>query len=209
MAIVTSYSSLLTAIGDWLARSDLTGFIPNFVQNFEEDFLREPKNYGRWMESALNVSIASSVATVPTDYLGLKYAYVNGSPSSKLDRASLNQCYGRYPRGGDTGRPVLIARDAGNFVFGPAPDSNYTIKGTYYAKPVLLRSFAADAAAHWMIINAPDVIIYGALLQSAPFLRNESRLPMWQQMYSLSLESYRRMNRDEDVSGSPSQETLG
>jgi hypothetical protein len=43
MAVVTSYATLQTAVADYLARSDLTSFIPNFVQNFEEDFYREPQ----------------------------------------------------------------------------------------------------------------------------------------------------------------------
>lgn len=208
MAIVASYTTLQTAIGDWLARSDLTTFIPNFIQNWEEDFLREPKNFGRWMETSLSTAIASSVIAVPSAYLGLKYAYVNGSPSSRLDRVSLNQLYGRYPRGGDTGRPVWISRDTTNFVFGPAPDDTYTIKGVYWAKPTLLRSFAADAAAHWIIVNAPDLAIYGSLLHAAPFLRNDSRLEVWQVMYERALMSYRRMQVDEDSSGSPVQEVL-
>lgn len=208
MSIVTSYSTLQTAIADWLARSDLSAYIPNFIQNFEENFLREPKNFGRWMEASLSIAIASNVAAVPASYLGLKYAYVNGSPSTPLDRKSLNQTLGKYPRGGTTGVPIYIARDGANFIFGPEPDSTYTIKGTYWAKPTLLRSFAADAAAHWLIVNAPDICIYGALIQSAPFLRNDSRLAVWQAMYADAVNSYRMMNRDEDTSGSPSQETL-
>lgn len=208
MAVITSYTTLLTAVSDELARSDLTSFLPNFVQNWEEDFLREPKNFGRWMEANLSTAIASSVVAVPAAYLAMKYAYVDGSPASRLDRVSLNQLYGRYPRGDTTGRPVWYARDNTNFVFGPAPDSTYTIKGTYWAKPTLLRSFAADAAAHWIIVNAPDLALYGALCHSAPFLRTDSRLPMWKTIYDTQLQSYRRLNMDEDVSGSPSQEVL-
>lgn len=208
MAVVTSYTTLLTAVTDWLARSDLTTFVPNFVQMWEEDFLREPKNFGRWMEASADPVIASSVVTVPSAYLGLKYAYVSGSPSSRLDRASINQLYGRYPRGSDTGLPAWIAREAGNFVFGPAPDSTYTIHLLYWAKPTLLRSFAANAAAHWIIVNAPDLAIYGSLIAAEPFLQNDKRLGLWQTMYDRALVSYRRLQRDEDVSGSPIQEVL-
>lgn len=208
MAVISSYTTLLTAISDELARSDLTSFLPNFVQMWEEDFLREPKNFGRWMEANLSSAISSSVVAVPAAYLAMKYAYVNGSPSSRLDRVSLNQLYGRYPRGSDTGLPVWYARDNTNFVFGPAPDSTYTIKGTYWAKPTLLRSFAADAAAHYLIVNAPDLCLYGSLMHSAPFLRNDSRLEMWGIVYAKCLESYRRLQMDEDVSGSPVQEVL-
>ena len=209
MAIISSYSTLLTAITDYLKRSNLTTFAPNFVQNWEEEFYREPMNFGRWMETSGTIgTIASSVVAVPSDYLGLKVAYVNGSPSTRLDRKSLTQMYGRYPRGGDTGTPQWIARDGASFIFGPPPDSAYVIKGTYWAKPTLLRSFAADAAAHWLIVNAPDLVLYGSLLQAEPFSKNDARIPVWQGMYQRSLDSYRRLHIEEDDSGSPFCEVL-
>jgi hypothetical protein len=208
MAVISGYASLKTAIGDFLSRSDLTLFTDNFIQNWEERFYRQPKNFGRWMETSLSTAISSSVIAVPAAYLGLKYAYINGSPSSRLDRLSLNQLYGRYPRGDQTGLPVAISRDVSNFVFGPAPDSNYTVKGVYWAKPTLIRSFAADAAAHWLIVNAPDLVLYGSLLQAEPFIKNDARVPLWRDMYNDALKDYRDLHRDEDQSGSPSQEVL-
>lgn len=208
MAIVTSYSTLLTAVQDYLNRSDLSSFAPNFVQNWEERFFRQPRNFGRWMEAALNDDISSGVIPLPTGYLGLKYAYLNASPSSKLDRVSLNQMYGTYPRGGETGRPRWIARDTTNFVFGAIPDSDYNVRGVYWAKPTLLRSFAADAAAHWIIVNAPDLALYGALLEASPFIVNDERVPLWKAAHDMALQDYRDLNNEEDVSGSPIQEVL-
>lgn len=208
MAVITGYASLQTAIGEWLAKSNLTTFIPNFIQNWEEKFYRQPMNFGRWMEVDLSSAIASSVITVPTDYLNLKYAYVDGAPATRLERVSIDQLYGRYPRGQTTGRPCWIARDAASFVFGPNPDSTYTIKGVYWAKPTLIRSFAADAAAHTLILNSPDLLLYGALCESAPFLRSDGRLAMWKQLYSDALQDYRDLYKEEERSGSPSQEVL-
>jgi hypothetical protein len=208
MAVITSYSTLQTAITDYLAKSNLSTFTPNFIQNWEEKFLRQPLNFGRWMEASLSSAIASSVLAVPASYLGLKYAYVDGSPASRLDRVSLNQLYGTYPRGGDSGRPRWVSRDTTNFVFGPIPDSDYTIKGVYWAKPTLLRSFASDAAAHWIIVNAPDLALYGALLEAAPFLHNDKRITVWDGFYKQALQNYRDLQREEDVSGSPIQEVL-
>lgn len=208
MAVVTSYTTLQTAIGDWLARSNLTTFVPNFIQNWEEDFYREPKNFGRWMEVSDDPVIASSVITVPSDYLQLKYAYVSGSPSSRLDRVSLNQLYGRYPRGMATNLPVWIAREGANFILGPPPDSAYTIHRVYWGKPTNIRTSATDASAHYLILNAPDLCIYGSLIAAVPFIKDDARISIWQGMYDRALESYRRLQRDEDTSGSPVQEVL-
>lgn len=208
MAIISSYTTLQTAVTDYLARSNLSTFVPNFIQNWEEDFYREPKNFGRWMEVSDDPVIASSVITVPTDYLALKYAYVTGSPSTRLDRVSINQLYGAYPRGSDTGVPVWIAREGSNFIFGPAPDSTYTIHRVYWGKPTNIRTSATDASAHYMIVNAPDVCLFGSLLQAEAFIKNDGRIGMWKTMHDNALDSYRRLQRDEDYSGSPSQETL-
>lgn len=209
MGLVVDYTSLKTDIADTLARSDLTSAIPGFIQKWEEKFLRQPRNFGRWMEAELSGTIASSVLAVPADYLGLKVAYINSSPATPpLGRVSLTQLYGRYPRNGGTDVPGLIARDRTNFVFGPAPDSEYEVLGTYWAKPTVIRSAPADAAEHWIIVNAPDLAVYGALLQSAPYLQNDKRLGTWQALYNDALQDYRDLHQDEDVSGGALREVL-
>ena len=204
MAVITSYSTLQTAVTDYLARSDLSSWVPNFIQNCEERFYRDPLNVGAWMESALNISndATTGLAAVPTDYLRLKNAYLSGILAPPLVRVSLEQLYARYPRSGTLSQPQYIARDGSNFVFGPVPSGSYTIVGTYYAKPVLLRNFASDAAAHWMIVNAPDLLLYGALLEAEPFLKNDQRLVLWKSAYDMAVDTYRRMQAEEDQSGS-------
>lgn len=208
MAVITSYTTLLTEVQNWLARSGLSADAPAFVQMWEEDFYREPKNFGRWMEVSDDPVIASSVITVPTDFLALKYAYVSGSPSSRLDRVSLNQLYGRYPRGMATGLPAWIAREGGSFIFGPPPDSTYTIHRVYWGKPTNLRTASTDASAHYLIVNAPDLCLFGSLSQATAFIKDDARIALWQSRLDRALESYRRLQRDEDTSGSPVQEVL-
>jgi hypothetical protein len=201
MAVITSYSTLLAEVASELARSDLTAAIPGFVQSWEEDFLMDPDNRGAWMETALSVVLSNNVAAVPTapQYLGLKIAYFSGG--LPLGRKSLEALYARYPRGrGTAGVPAFVARNGANFEFGPETQSG-TLLGTYYAKPTLLRSFAADAAAHYLIVNAPQLCLYGALLHATPYIRKDERLTTWKLAYDLQVDSYRRKNSDEDSSG--------
>lgn len=202
MAVITTYTTLLTAVGDYLARSDLSTFTPNFVQNWEERFLREPENWGSWMETALSVAIASDVAAVPSGYLALKVGYISGQNSTPLKRISLDQLYQRFPRaGGSGGTPAYIARNGSNFEFGPMGSG--TLVGTYWAKPTVLRSFASDAAAHFLIVNAPDLVLYGALIEAEPFIKNDVRLQTWSNLYQVALSAYQSRMRAEDFSGSP------
>lgn len=160
------------------------------------------------METSADTAIAAGVIAVPAAYRGLKHAYVVGQSGRGLERLSINQLYGRYPRAADSGLPVAISREGSNFVFGPVPDSNYTIHLLYWAKPTVMRSAAADAAAHWVIVNAPDLAIYGALCAAEPFIKNDPRFPLWQGLYERALRTYRDQMREEDMSGSPIQEVL-
>lgn len=200
MAVIINYTTLQTAVGDYLARSDLTTFIPNFVQNWEERFYRDPENWATWMESALNVTLAGNVAALPSDYLGLRVAYFSGGIA--LKRITLEMLYARYPRGqGSAGTPAFIARNRSQFEFGPEIQSGAVI-GTYYAKPTNIRSAATDASTHHLIVHCPDLCLYGSLLEAEPFIKNDPRIMVWKAAWDLAIESYRMKFKDEMYSGS-------
>jgi hypothetical protein len=183
-----------------MARSDLTAAIPGFVQSFEERFLSDPENHAVWMESALSVTLSNNVAALPSDYLGLRIAYFSTYPP--LKRITLEQLYARYPRGGGSaGVACFIARNGSNFEFGPQTQSG-TLAGTYYAKPTLLRNFGSDAAAHFLIVNFPQMCLWGSLLAAEAFIKNDPRLPMWAQAYAMEVDTYRNRFAAEKYSGS-------
>lgn len=200
MSVITNYTTLQTAVGDYLARSDLSGYIPNFIQNWEERFYRDSKNWASWMETALSVTTSSGVAALPADYLGLKIAYVSGNSTAPLKRITLEQMYSRFPRSGGAGLPGYISRSGSNFVFGPVASDGLTIAGIYYAKQTVLRT--DSDGINWLITNAPDLCLYGALLEAEPFLMNDKRTPVWAEFYRLAIDAYRSQFKEEEY-GSP------
>lgn len=206
MAVITNYTTLQTAVTDYLARTDLSTFVPNFVQNFEERFYRDPKNFGSWMETAYTQNIASGVIAVPNDFLAWKVVAI-GSPARKLQPVPLSQLFDKFPRGGETGYPKLIARNGSNFNFGPIPDSAYEVSGTYFAKPANLRT--DSDGANWLTANAPDLLLYGSLKEAEPFLKNDERVALWSGFYDSALAAYRDLQRATDLSGGPLQVLIG
>lgn len=197
MAIISGYTSLLTAVGDYLARDQLTSYLPNFVQNMEEKFYRDASNWARWMETDFSATVSSNVAALPSNYLDASSLYVSGYIAQPLKRISLDQLYARYPRSGDVGVPMYFSRSGSNLVFGPLATNGLVISGTYFAKPTALRVYAADAAAHWLIVNAPDILLYGSLLEAMPFLIDDSRVMLWKSMYDDAIRAYREMFTEE------------
>src|SRR5437899_475493 len=78
----TTYAELQAAIASWLARDDLTAYIPDFITIFEAAAARKLKV--RLQESTTTLTPSSGVATIPTDYLGHRRVTWTGSPVHEL-----------------------------------------------------------------------------------------------------------------------------
>lgn len=197
MSLITDYSTLVTAITDYLARSDLSSFVPNFLQNCQGKIYRTTRI--RPAEAALSGTITAGVLACPTDYIALRYAYIDASPTGWLERSTPEVLLKSYSTRSASGRPKLIAREADNFIFGPFPDDTYSVVGIYYK---LLPLLSASNATNWYVTNAPEVLLYGALLEAQPFLMNDKRMPTWQMLYDQALATVKELHRSENYSGS-------
>lgn len=205
MAIITDFATLSTAIGDYLNRSDLTTFIPNFIQGCENKLYKNLRI--RAMENALSVTVSSGVAALPTSpaYIELKYAYVSASPIVPLKRIPPEQIYAQFPvrSGGQT--PKYIAVEGSSFIFGPYP-SNVTIGGVYYGR---LTALGSGNTTNWFTTNAPDLLLYGSLLEAEPFLVNDPRLATWKAMYDFSYKAVKDEETRQKSSGGSIATRLG
>jgi len=83
-----------------------------------------------------------------------------------------------------TEEPVFYADyNYTNWLILPPPDEAYPFEVLYYELPVLLD----DAnQTNWLTDYAPQVLLYASLLEATPFLKNDDRIPVWQQMYDRS-----------------------
>lgn len=193
---ISSYSELQTAVGNWLNRSDLTSYIPDFIMLGERRIYRTLRI--RTMETALSSTISSGVIAVPSDYVELKFSYVDGTPTQFLQRKKAEFIYEKYPTRSSTAKPKYIAREGSNFIFGPYADSAYTVKGIYYAR---LSALSGSNTTNWFTTNAPDILLWAALCAAEPFLRNDERLAMWNAQFDASAKSIQAEDDQEDHSG--------
>jgi hypothetical protein len=178
---ITTYAELQTAVSNWLHRADLASIVPDLITIGENRIFREVRV--RVMESALNGTMASGVLAVPADYLELKSAYIDGTPVSQLQRSTLTQIYSEYPLRSSTCKPTKIARQGDNFIFGPYPDGDYTVKGIYYAKPTSIAT-----TANSLFLANPDLYLFAALSEASAFIKNDARIQLWESKY-LSVKS--------------------
>ena len=175
---LSTYSDLHTAVANWSHRSDLTSILPDLILVAENRIWRDVRC--REMETALSATIASGVIALPTGYLDLKFAYVDGSPTQSLTRSSASQVYQSYPNRVSDGKPKMIAREGTNLIFGPYPDSTYTIKGIYYQQ---LTSIQTSANA--LFVKYPDLYLFATLAEVATYTRDQNAVSEWNQKFQL------------------------
>lgn len=201
MALAT-YSDLTTAVANWLHRSDLTSYIPDFITLAETRIYREVRS--RDMETAFSTAIASGVVALPASYIDLKFAYVDRSPSNWLDRKSAQWIYQNYPQRTSDGLPRFIARQGSNFIFGPYPDSGYTVAGVYYKN-----LGAVSSSAHALFVSNPDLYVFGALCEAEPYIIRDARVALWKAKYNEIRDQINDLADEEDLSGGSLRVTVG
>lgn len=169
---ISTYAELQTAVGSWLARDNLTAIIPDLIMIGEKWLFRKART--RDMETALSVTISGGTATVPTDFLAIKHARIDGSPSKPLRVRPATWIMERYPTRSSDGKPGFIAADGSTFIFGPFPDSGYTVLGIYYARPAVIAT-----SANAVFTANPDLYLFAALAEAYPYLKGDARVPLW------------------------------
>lgn len=173
MSLDGTYNGLKATLQDFLHRSDLSTPAADLILLGELWIMRNVR--ATEMETALSDSIAAGgTLTAPTGFLGLKNAYVDGSPTQKLYVMSIAQLLDKYPLRSSDGKPKFIAYDAGTFHFGPFPDSTYTVKGTYYKRQGPLSSAVYD-----LFTNHQDLFLMASLCEAEPYIKNDKRMPLW------------------------------
>lgn len=100
---------------------------------------------------------------------------------------SYEYCRTYWPDQSEVGEPEFYADyDYRHWLFAATPDENYPVEIVYYELPPLLDDAQQQ---NWLTDYAPNALLYGTLLEATPFLKNDERIPIWQNFYDMSISS--------------------
>ena len=180
---LTTYAELKTSIGDWLNRSDLTSVIPDFISLAEAQIERTLRT--RQMIVRANASFDAQYGAVPSDFLETKSLKLTSTnPETPLQFLSIDALDNEMTKYTASGKPKFFGVVGGQLRIVPTPDSNYTTELTYYAK---LTKLSSSVSSNWLLASSPDIYLYGALLQAAPYLQDDARIQTWATLYERAL----------------------
>ncbi|MGF7213092.1 hypothetical protein GGE65_007728 [Skermanella aerolata] len=169
---LANYSDLQTSIASWLNRDDLVSVIPDFIKLAEvklNALLRMPQ----MVKEVTLTPDADGIAALPTDCLEVlsvrdgRYA---------LDPLSVDLLV-RSPGYNLSGEALNYAQAGMELWLAPKTSAPVTLQYLAAITPL------ASNSTNWLLVLAPDLYLFGALAASAPFLRDDARLPVWKQMH--------------------------
>ena len=195
---ISNYTELKTAVANWLDRDDLTDRIPEFIALAEARFNRVLR-----LRSMETKQTASTVAgqrnlALPTNYIQMRNFQVNSSPLVTLSYVT-PEIYDRVWGGSTSGTPKFYTILADEVSLGPIPGSVMTVEMLFYKK---FESLSDSVATNWLITNAPDIYLYGTMLEAEPFIMNDERVPLWAQALQQGVSDLQEQDNKDRHSGS-------
>ncbi len=196
---LSTYADLKTSVANYLARTDLTDQIPDFISLAERRILREVRIRQMLVSLDLTATAGSNKIALPANFLEARDLVVVGNPTKPMNYLSPS-ALSRNSLSSVSGQPANYTILAEEFQLAPSPDFAYTLSLLYFAKPA---SLSDDNQSNILLVNLPDMLLYAALLEAEPYLMNDARLATWVSMYERASVSVEKSNETGQYSGVP------
>ena len=200
----TTYTELKASVADYLARTDLTAQIPDFITLAEKRLKRDLRIRQMLKVVTATTTAADSTVGLPSDFLSMRDLHVSTNPVSSIEYLSPSNFY-RNARTTESGVPTKYTVLAAEFQFAPIPDSAYTLSMLYYAAPPELSS---SVSSNVFLVTCPDLLLYGALGEAEPYLLNDSRIQTWAALYDRGITSLSSSDESGEFASSPLSITI-
>lgn len=195
---ITTYAELKTNIADFLNRDDLTSVSSTFVSLAEADLNRQIRHWRQ--EKRSTAEIDTQYSAIPADMLEVIRFYITSGDTRPLELISQAEMLDRKFRNLNTsGQPAYYAVTAGELEVYPVPDGTYTSELYYFGKTDALSD---SNTSNWILEHYPDAYLYGSLIHSAPYLKDDARIQVWAALYQSAIDSINQASEKAKFGGS-------
>lgn len=191
MAVLQTYSTLKAEIARYLKRSptELDTDLDYWIAQAELRISREvrPRGYQRYATSTFTQS--DRLIEIPNNLIGVISFFVinNSNVRTPVFRREYSWLNDYWPDTNEEGVPQYYANiDGVRFAVAPTPEDDYQYELSYYER---LQPLDAGNQTNWLTENAYDLLLFAALLETPPFLRDDERTQTWQTYYDRAAAS--------------------
>ena len=191
----TDYAVLKATLADWLDRTDLTDRIPDFIALAEAKLNRDLRI--RAMEARSVAPVSGEYLALPPGFMSARRLKALGNPPRTLQYMTPEVLDDTYRGNPGLVQAFTVHRD--EIQFGPVPSETVQVEMVYYQR---ITPLGADNPSNWFLTHAPDVLLYGSLLEAAAFLADDPRMNVWKPLYENAITDLIRQDKRDRHSGS-------
>tara|TARA_R110000851_G_scaffold97428_4_gene211145 strand:+ start:1648 stop:2268 length:621 start_codon:yes stop_codon:yes gene_type:complete len=182
---ITTYTELKAAIADFLNRDDLSATVPTFISLAEADIQRRVRHWR--MEKRSTAELDTQYSAIPADFVEVIRMYITSGDTKPLELISQGELLDRKRKNLNTsGSPSYYAITAGEIEVFPVPDGTYDLELYYIAR---IPALSDSNASNWLLERYQDAYLYGSLVHSAPYLKDDARAQMWAALYQSAVDA--------------------
>ena len=202
---ITSYTLLKSSVADWLVRADLTSRIPDFISLFEAKMNRDLRCAQMETRSYATVNTSSNepeFVTLPGDFQTMRRLRLSGETGKpSLEFVSAQQMDSlRYDRANVSGVPAYYTIVGEELELFPTPNDDYELEILYRAN---LDGLSGSNSSNWLLDIAPDAYLYGTLMEAAPYLKDDERIPLWAAGLQNAVDGLNRIGFEQTFAAGP------
>lgn len=184
-----SYSALKTEVQGYLEDTDLATEVDTFLALFEAYVKRELRIRSMMKRCQAVLSTTTRYLALPAGFRLMHTLRLLTDPVTVMKFVSIDEM-NRHIQSA-TGKPELFTVHE-EIEFDRISDSAYNAEMLYYADFTGLSDANTSNA---LLVEAPDLYLFGTLLEAAPYLDNDERIPTWESKFARSLESVQTSDR--------------
>lgn len=187
---LTTYAELQASIQSWLYnKPSMLTLAPDFIR-LNEAYM-DPRIEHR-LQNTLDdaFTFSGELTDLPADFRGV---VTLADDTKVLQRVTLEQMA--------QDRLVYTSTDDQRYaILGsqiqvwPAPANGDTVRLVYRAA---LPALSESNTSNWLLERYPNAYLYGSLMQAAPYLDKDERIPTWERLFAQAMNDLTATNRVE------------
>jgi len=178
----TNYTTFVATVANYLARTDLSDNIPDFVELAQERISRDLRVRQMLKVATADVTGGDATVALPSDFLELREIHYANTPIVNLEYQTPDLFF-RNNQVNSSGISHYYTLLAQEFQFAPISTGN-TIQILYYSKPEFISTLLPS---NIYLANFPDALLYATLAEAEPYLMNDERIGTWSALYDRAI----------------------
>jgi hypothetical protein len=151
--------------------------LDNLIRQGEAMLTREVRD--EYRHTSVYLPTPTDLTPLPADYRSMRQVTDTSNKLGEFTYVSPAEVYGSRDRYNNQWRPIYSLEGDALLLCGPTADPTRSLQIDYVRKIADYKT--SDES--WFNDREPDIFLYATLYQTAPFLREDERVQLWQGLY--------------------------